>query len=744
MIFTDRTITVQKGVSSLDETVVLYRGDKEVEIRFTLNEKVPFKFGSGTDSNIIEKTEATYGQLVIKTPNGLPSIFSEVTPTNRGKIVFKIAGAMIDEITEVGNYTFQIRLLDESRNSRATIPEVANGIEIREPIALEDISSTNEVEVAAVGYALTTAGTQEDTFDAEGNYNKTTWTTGDRITAPKLNKIEAGIDGVNKKLAEASNIDNAELIDGRIGADGTVYDNIGSSIRTQVNQLKEGITDLKLFKNKVIFDFNKNESNGFLLANGYFSDDTQMRCIYTDDIDCKEGDVFLYKGFAQYQAVSCLFKKDNSIVNHAQYDSKNAYTEVTIPSGVNRVVFASFEYTTDVKTVTFDLKKKDLTLGEKVDNIEIENNGMRTELELLNQNIDCTKPVIQNYTTTKEWLDRNGITVTEPESACTDYIICDKQDKFYVTGHSQYETRLVATYDESKNFLRVYGYDSKGASVNHVDFEFLPKDDEKFVRFSSYQKVLVVKKAESSSVTEYVNEKTQVLFSSNILYGKKYVACGDSFTEGDFTGYEDENGLSGTNSPVIYDTEWGMYKTYPWWISRRNGMKLVNEAKCGSIFTNYNNGQGNPFSVSRYLNVPKDADYITLMFGLNELNLTDEQIGNKTDSTNTTLWGAYNIVFEHFLTNIPYAKIGVIIADAWMSEKYANAVKAICAHWGIPVLDLKFDNNIPMGIFGRPGCSDKARELRDKVFKVSNDNSHPSVKAHEYRSTIIENFLRSL
>ena len=46
MIFTDRTITVQKGASSIDEPIILYRGDKEAEIRFALNEKVPFKFGS--------------------------------------------------------------------------------------------------------------------------------------------------------------------------------------------------------------------------------------------------------------------------------------------------------------------------------------------------------------------------------------------------------------------------------------------------------------------------------------------------------------------------------------------------------------------------------------------------------------------------------------------------------------------------------------------------------------------------
>ena len=204
MIFTDRTIIVQKGTSSINDTIILYRGDKGVEIRFTLNEGSPFKFGSGASPNIIEKTEAAYGQLVIKTPNDLPSIFSEVVPTNEGKIIFTITAEMIDEITEVGNYTFQIRLFDESRNSRATIPEVVNGIEIREPIATEDVSTTNEVGVATVGYAITTTGTAEDAIDSQDNYNKTTWATGDRITAAKLNKIEAGIDGVNKKVASGA------------------------------------------------------------------------------------------------------------------------------------------------------------------------------------------------------------------------------------------------------------------------------------------------------------------------------------------------------------------------------------------------------------------------------------------------------------------------------------------------------------------------------------------------------------
>ena len=142
MIFTDRTINVKGGVSSIDTPIILYRGDREVEIRFTLKEEAPFMFNKETGSNIIEVSEATYGQLVIKTPNDLPAIFSEVAPTSEGKIVFKITGEMIDEITEVGNYSFQIRLFNESMNSRVTLPEVNGGIEIREPIASEDTAST--------------------------------------------------------------------------------------------------------------------------------------------------------------------------------------------------------------------------------------------------------------------------------------------------------------------------------------------------------------------------------------------------------------------------------------------------------------------------------------------------------------------------------------------------------------------------------------------------------------------------
>ena len=48
---------------------------------------------------------------------------------------------------------------------------------------------------------------------------------------------------------------------------------------------------------------------------------------------------------------------------------------------------------------------------------------------------------------------------------------------------------------------------------------------------------------------------------TNYLYGKKYVALGDSLTDGDFNSYVDENGLENRKSPNVYDTELKMCKT---------------------------------------------------------------------------------------------------------------------------------------------------------------------------------------
>ena len=152
MIFAEKTIRVTNGESQINAPIVLYRGDRNIKLRFRIVD-CPYTY-SKIVHNVIESTEASYAQLVIQPPNNSIPIFSDIAATENGYVTFIITGEMIDETPEVGSYTFQIRLLDDEQHSRITIPEVVGGIEIREPIAIEDTSTTAEITYDEVTQTL--------------------------------------------------------------------------------------------------------------------------------------------------------------------------------------------------------------------------------------------------------------------------------------------------------------------------------------------------------------------------------------------------------------------------------------------------------------------------------------------------------------------------------------------------------------------------------------------------------------
>lgn len=233
MIFTERTIRVTGGESQINSPIVLYKGDKNIKIRFKIVD-CPYTYSKIVD-NIIEVSEASYAQLAIKTPNNRLPIFSDIAETENGYVTFIITGEMIDEAKEVGKYSFQVRLLDDEQFSRITIPEVIDGIEVRDPIAIEGLSATNEVDVAVVDYAEITEAAPENAFDSEGNYVETVWQGGDIITTNKLNKIEDGIAGVNQKVASIGNVDLSNYVTKETGNANQIQFDDGQSFQDKLN-----------------------------------------------------------------------------------------------------------------------------------------------------------------------------------------------------------------------------------------------------------------------------------------------------------------------------------------------------------------------------------------------------------------------------------------------------------------------------------------------------------------------------
>lgn len=445
------------------------------------------------------------------------------------------------------------------------------------------------------------------------------------------------------------------------------------------------------------------KTNGFWNKSEEWVDGTGISAKRTNLIPVSEGERFAYTGNGQEAIPSVVwFDENETLLSLEQYAANDAIKLITVPAGVAYARFYSYLYSDDVSAVQLEVVFLPESANRQIV-IESRSDGY--------------------WNGSGTWVDQPGYGAKR-----SNLLQVSQSDTFYYTGMALWGIPSVIWYDEEGNYLSMaeYAENDGAASVTIV-----PPAQAALARFYSFNAggldncVLIV--------TYETEDKTiSWLAGSNYLWGKKYVACGDSFTAGDFDGKTEDT----------WDEVMQAYKTYPWWIANRNRMTLVNEAISGT--TMYNNGESGAFSVTRYTQIPSDADYITLCFGLNE---TSANIGTLSDSDNTTVMGAWNVVLEYLITNHPYARIGILIPDAWCSREMRDALISVAVYWGIPYLDLKGDPSVPMMIGGRYSdatVSEKAVALRNAAFQMSTEDSHPNPKAHAYRSTVIENFLRSL
>ena len=236
-----------------------------------------------------------------------------------------------------------------------------------------------------------------------------------------------------------------------------------------------------------------------------------------------------------------------------------------------------------------------------------------------------------------------------------------------------------------------------------------------------------------------LNTPSEAEYNGNVLYGKKWVACGDSFTAG---GYDASDGFD--KSVYIYqDGRFaGQQKVYPFMIGLRNDMNIVNLATGGQTM-----GQSSNSFMSRYQTIPADADYITIMLGIND-KIQSIPVGTLEDTTTNSFCGCYNVAMEHILTNHPYAHIGIMVSHGTNAE-IMTATRGIAERWGVPYLDYGSPKVPLMNRYtGRNVCA-KAQEIRERNFCVASDgttptNAHPNTAAHEFESTFIEAWLRTL
>lgn len=252
------------------------------------------------------------------------------------------------------------------------------------------------------------------------------------------------------------------------------------------------------------------------------------------------------------------------------------------------------------------------------------------------------------------------------------------------------------------------------------------------------------------------NQENHTSKVGNVLNHAKWYCGGDSYSEGDYTNSPNPESTKFTDG--IYA---GKNKVYSRFIALRNNMDLHLLAKCGATCGAWKEDveagtvdtptHTNTFYYNQLPQILSNEDktfngYITLWFCINDGSHCT--LGTIDDETVNTFYGALNWSAIQLITNFPLAKIGFIVSNN-ANSSYQQAVREVAQKWAIPYLDMEGDPQIPT-ISGKRTNQDipvdsRVRTLRwDNNFRVASNNGHPNEIAHEYQSTFIENWLRSL
>ena len=117
MITKNVTLTVKDDKATLSDKIILYQGDKGIEIYFTLV-GFNYKFKASDLTGV-------YVDGKLMKPSGEIISVSNMYVSGGNKIKFTVDSTMTDESGEVGIHTLQICLYDDSsKTNHVTIPPI--------------------------------------------------------------------------------------------------------------------------------------------------------------------------------------------------------------------------------------------------------------------------------------------------------------------------------------------------------------------------------------------------------------------------------------------------------------------------------------------------------------------------------------------------------------------------------------------------------------------------------------------
>lgn len=576
-------------------------------------------------------------------------------------------------------------------------------------------------------------------------------------------------------LPDGSTTGDAELADIRIGADGQTYPSAGDAVRGQVGDLKSAINDtvtVTVGKNLV----NPNKlTHGMIQADGTVSAVGAYNNYDTSDfigIDANTSYVlsayFKNNGSTdQNRKGYLLFLADKTPLNDGYISTTGAEVVIAnasasyirvffrsdsngqLEKGSSRTAYEEYTTTTalnDDLGLTAAMKDE---LSNEFIRTEVGKNKFNPETAVSGYIATSAGAIIQTDTyKTTDFIDvsefANSICVSPRLRDALQYD-ADKNaiPASYIDTTTQNAVIPVA---EGAHYIRVSYLSSESGSVQ-IEDNTTPTTYEPYTLYAQ-EGVNCLNETTEEAVEQLIWNKAR-----NVLFGKKWIPFGDSFTD-----YTNKTFASGSYS--------GQMASYPRLIAERNGMTIdQNFFRSGRTLAypadgTFTNSATCPTNAGYYQNIPADADYITFMLGINDLNHQsgsgtspdgEDQTGVITlgtidDETTATYYGAWNTVLSWIRANRPFAHVGIIITNGTQSQDFTEAQIAEAKKWGFPYLNLNGDERTPAFIrCYNPNLPYALRESLKTIQGVdAPSNTHPNWQTHELESTIIEAWLRTL
>lgn len=376
--------------------------------------------------------------------------------------------------------------------------------------------------------------------------------------------------------------------------------------------------------------------------------------------------------------------------------------------------------------------------------------GSLSESSKLKSNLICSYGLGSNlFDSSNIYLNRNiNISTQEIEYSNTRFV----SDKIYVLPYHRYYSNSNALIYSSDNTI-IGNINTGGSST----FAFMPSNAS-YIRLSAnindLSKIMfiLVKDTDNNSPTYEAFRGGKYIPNDilNLPFIQKY--CRDDKNSGFWTGKK----LTIDGDSISHDS--GLHAYWQYVLKNNLKMDIVGSSfvfegqKCligtsgigGSRIAVGTEGNNKQYCISlRYEELPSDADLIIIAGGTNDWAHSGVELGTMADRTNITFYGALHVLCLGLINRYPSKQIVFmtpIKRDTSLDsvnnlgltlKQFADAIKEVCAYYGIPVCDM-FSNC----------CMNPSIDAQRALYFA--DYTHPNLVGHKKMGDIVTGFISNL